>query len=98
MTRPQLSLFAPAPYSDHDTSRDSAQEIGPHLARLEAAVLQRIKCMGGACAHELEAALNLSGNTVRPRLVALAGKGLIRKTDRTRKTPSGRNAAVWETT
>jgi len=94
--RPQLSLFTRAPFSDHATSRDAAVEIGDHLARLESLVLGAVSHDGGMCAFEIEDYLELSGDTVRPRLKALEGKGLIRKTDRTRTTPSGRAAAVWE--
>jgi len=46
-------------------------------------------------AEELESRVFLSGNTIRPRLIALAGKGLIRKSEQRRKTRLGRWAAVW---
>ena len=72
---PQLSLFVRAPYSEPGTSRDAAVAIGPHLERLEAAVLAALRASGGLCAHEVEEATGIAGNTVRPRLVALRGQG-----------------------
>jgi len=37
-----------------------------------------------------------SGNTIRPRLRELEDRGLIRRSTKTRRTLSGRRAAVWE--
>ena len=88
-------LFTPNPFSDPNTSRDSARSIAVHVERLEAAVLDALVLTRGACAFEIEARLKLAGDTVRPRLVSLAGKGLAEKTARTRLTPAGRKAAVW---
>lgn len=37
-----------------------------------------------------------SGNTVRPRLLELEAKGLVRRSHETRRTLSGNEATVWE--
>jgi predicted ArsR family transcriptional regulator len=49
----------------------------------------------GATAEEIEVGLELSGNTVRPRLVELRELGAVVKTDSKRKTRSGRQAVVY---
>jgi len=71
----------------------------PHLERLERRVLNALRIghgsLIGMTAEELESRVFLSGNTIRPRLIALAGKGLIRKSEQRRKTRLGRWAAVW---
>lgn len=50
----------------------------------------------GATLNEIEAALDLSGNTVRPRRLELERKNLIIASGKHRATPSGRLAIVWE--
>lgn len=88
-----------APFAlDSATSKGAAREIEPHLERLEFLVLVAIEFHGGLCAFEIERELGLAGNTVRPRLVALCAKGLIRKTDESRVTPSGRRAVIYKAT
>jgi predicted transcriptional regulator len=51
----------------------------------------------GATLEEIEVALDLSGNTIRPRRVELEAKGFVEDSGRTRKTTSGREAIVWVT-
>ena len=64
-----LPLFEP-PAQPVDTSLAAAAKITQHTARLREAVYLYLKTQGarGATAGELEAALGLSGSTVRPRL------------------------------
>lgn len=93
----QLDLLS-APYSDEGTSREAAQSLHG-LPRLRALVLETIRAEGerGACNHELEGLLMLSGNTVRPRVWELRRLGLIEDSQQRRKTASGRWAVVWRT-
>lgn len=79
------------------TSRDAAADIKPRVATLRGKVLTFVASCGehGATADEIERALAMGGNTVRPRLVELRETGCIFKGDDTRKTASGRAAAVW---
>jgi predicted transcriptional regulator len=71
--------------------------IAPTAGTLRAEVLAYIegRAAMGACAFEVEAALGLSGNTVRPRLRELEDAGHIVKSQERRATPSGRDARVW---
>ena len=69
-----LPLFEP-PAQRIDTSLAAAAKITQHTARLREAVFLYLQTQGarGATAGELEAALGLSGSTVRPRLRELQG-------------------------
>lgn len=49
----------------------------------------------GATLEEMEIALAMPGNTVRPRRQELEKKGLVVDSGRTRPTTSGRSAVVW---
>ena len=95
----QLDIFdTSSPYSDDKTSKQAALSMRHHIQRLERRVLDELWSPFGFTAEELEEATGLSGNTVRPRLVALRAKGLVVKTDEVRPTRSGRTAAVWKRT
>tara|TARA_Y100000310_G_C20687469_1_gene820012 strand:+ start:2949 stop:3299 length:351 start_codon:yes stop_codon:yes gene_type:complete len=59
-------------------------------------VLEYIYKMGGATDAEIQGALKMDGNSERPRRVALTRAGLIEDSGRTRPTPSGRQAVVWQ--
>ena len=88
--------FTGAPHSDPDTSRAAAKAIVPHLERLEQRVLDALAATrSGLTAQELELVTRLSGNTIRPRLIALRARGYVVDSGLTRKTASGRNAVVW---
>ncbi len=86
---------------------EAAARIGPAISKQQALILSALR-RDGATAAELEARTGLAGSSVRPRLVELTGKAatfaslvaepLVVRTDRTRKTRSGRNAAVYELT
>ena len=86
-----------APYAfGSATSKAAAKAVEPRVGTQKYEVLQYIKQCGdrGATDEELELALCLSGDTVRPRRGSLADAWLIRKSG-TRKTTSNRNADVW---
>ena len=92
-----LDLFSAAPWSEPGTSRDAAYDIAPHAGTLRKRVLDAIVEAGafGRCTHELEEALALSGDTVRPRVWELRRAGLIVDSGLRRNTPAGRKAIVW---
>lgn len=97
MSDPVVELDLFPPYSDRDTSLAAAHAIEPHAGRLQQIVLDAIRNAGelGMCNHELEELLDLSGNTVRPRVVELRRAGLVERSEIYRKTPSGRMAIAW---
>ena len=91
--------FTLAPHSDEDTSRAAAKAITPHVERLERLVIGALKDCGPLAAHEIQAALGLSGDTVRPRLVTLRGKELVEESPgQYAVTSSGRSARVYRLT
>jgi hypothetical protein len=49
----------------------------------------------GLTDHEIEMATGLPGDTVRPRRVELARRGLVVRAEWKRPCPSGRLASVW---
>ena len=86
-----------APHNGTQTSKDAAADIRAHAHTLRAKVLAYVASRGddGATAQEIENALGMSGNTVRPRLVELREHGAITASMFTRVTTSGRRAVVW---
>jgi len=95
--RPRIPYRGEAPHNRTATSEAAAREIEPQKGSLQYRVWQYIRSFGrwGATAQEIEHGLNLSGNTVRPRLRELEEMQLIQKTKRTRRTTSGRSAFVY---
>lgn len=49
----------------------------------------------GATDNEIAEALDLDGNSVRPRRKELEEMGMIRNSGKTRNTRSGSNAIIW---
>ena len=93
-----LPLFmVTAPHNGTQTSKDAAADIRAHAHTLRAKVLAFIASRGtyGAITQEIELALDMPGNTVRPRIVELREHGAIEDAGFTRKTHSGRKAQVW---
>lgn len=95
--RPRIPYRGEAPHNESPTSREAAVKIEPKKGSLQHDVWRFIRLRNGhgATAQEVERGLDLSGNTVRPRLRELEEMQLIRKTDRTRETESGRAAVVY---
>ena len=91
-----MITFSP-PAQDRDTSRDAARAIRPNAGTLRAMVRNFIILQGsyGATDQEIQAALNLSGDTERPRRVELWNAGFIIDSGMVRNTPSGLSAVVW---
>lgn len=89
-----------APHNGTPTSREAAEAIAPQIPRLEDIVHLMIKQHGdlGLTDEEIDQIASHYGNikkTLRPRRVALAQRGVIVDSGRTRKTSSNRNAVVW---
>ncbi len=94
------------PYNAHppfvqgsDTSLLAATQIQSSAKTLRQVVLDYLKRLGylGATDEEICEALDMAGNTVRPRRRELELSGQVRKTELRRKTRSGRLAVVWRT-
>lgn len=86
-----------APHNGTRTSVDAAHAIKPHVAAQRGRVLTLLAGRPeGMTAQEIEDALSLTGNSVRPRLVELREGGSVRDSGRTRKSASGRACVVWE--
>jgi hypothetical protein len=86
------------PYQRHSkTSLQAANQIKEPSKSLREQVYGLLKALGenGATDEEIGIALNLPGNTVRPRRRELQLQDRIEITGKTRKTQSGRAAAVW---
>jgi hypothetical protein len=79
-----------------DTSLAASKAIVPHLARLEAAVLNKITtAANGATDYEIECWTNLRHQTASARRRGLVLKGLVEDSGLRRNTDSGRAAVVW---
>lgn len=93
----QLAIEYDPPHSGGLTSQAAAHSIkGERRIRLITRVYSFIHSCGrtGATRDEIEQALNMGGNTVRPRVTELLGAGLIIATTATRPTRSGKAAEV----
>ncbi len=86
-----------APFQRHSPeSRAAARRIEPkaHIAR--GRVLEYIRSRPeGATDQEIQQALDMDPSTERPRRVELWRAKLIVRGPRTRRTSSGRQAAIW---
>lgn len=94
----ELPLFmVTAPNSGSQTSKDAAADIREHAHKQRARVLAFIASRGaqGATDQEIEHALGMVGNSVRPRRGELLENGCIEDSGETRKTVAGRKATVW---
>lgn len=100
---PTLSdLFDTAPPAQpHSaTSQEAADAIRPDSNRLRSVVYAAIRGAGpdGLTDEEGIERTGLSPSTYRPRRVELVAGGMVVDSGRTRKTASGRKAAVWVAT
>lgn len=83
--------------SIRETTHEAGRAIKPTAKTLRARVFMFILAKGetGATLEEMEQALKMPGNTVRPRRVELEDRGLVQDSGRKRLTASGRSAIVW---
>ena len=85
------------PAQNTDTSRAAARAARHSSARVRAMIRNHLVLCGsyGATDPEIQAALNLSGDTERPRRIELWNAGFIVDSGFVRKTDSGLAAVVW---
>ncbi len=93
----QQLLNFEAPHNGTDTSMMAAEEIKPHLGRLQSEVYSYIvkQEVSGATCHEIAQMLNLSLQSATPRVYELRLKGKVRDSGHRRLTPTQRLAIVW---
>ena len=91
-----------APHNGTPTSKEAAVAIEPNAETLRKKILDFLRLCGqdGATDDEIQKALNMTGNTERPRRGELANAGLIFRVCHngcysTRATSSGRKAVLW---
>ena len=78
------------------TSVEAGEKIKPHAETLRDKVLDLLKSRGGFTDIEIQDILQMNPSTQRPRRIELVTAGLVQDSGSVRKTPSGRNATVWE--
>ena len=79
------------------TSVAAKVAIGPVAKNLRQQVFLYLLSLWprGATLNEVEDALSMPGNTVRPRRIELEKKGFVMDSGLRRTTPAGRSAIVW---
>jgi hypothetical protein len=79
------------------TSRTAALKALPRTGSWRAKVYDFIQSQGfnGATDQEIESALKLNGNTVRPTRITLLKDGFIFDSGGTRKNINGNDCIVW---
>lgn len=86
------------PFQAHsDTSREAAVAMKPTAENLRAEVLRFLTERGehGATDEEVQLALDMAGNTQRPRRRELELMDQVVNSGKTRPTQTGRSAVVW---
>jgi len=92
-----LGMFALPAHNGRLTSIAAAREIRPSADNLRQRIYEYVALCGenGATREECEIALELSGSTVRPRVVELMNAGRLREVpETTRATSAGRQARI----
>ena len=79
------------------TSIQAQIKVSPRMSEIRARVYQFIvDCMErGATDQEMQFALNMSGDTLRPARGKLLKDGLIYDSGKTRKNANGNDCIVW---
>jgi transcription initiation factor IIE alpha subunit len=79
------------------TSIAAAQKVLPRTGSLRRKVYEYILNQGlrGATDQEIEKALHIEGNTVRPTRISLVKDGFIMDTGSTRKNQHNNDCIVW---
>ena len=85
----------PVASAPNDTSEAAAEDMKSRAPILRERTFEQISNSTGLTADEIAANLGESILSIRPRVSELAKRGLIIKTDRTRRNHSGKAAIVW---
>lgn len=85
------------PHNGTPASRIAAKLARPFASRQMEAVFDSIESAGayGATDEEMQIALNMTGNSQRPRRCKLVEQGRVKDSGNLRLTSSGRPATVW---
>lgn len=85
------------PHSGSPTSKAAAESMKPHAGQQRELVRRFFAERGelGATQQEVELALGIAGNSVRPRCKELEQSGEVVDSGSTRPTVARRKAAVW---
>jgi hypothetical protein len=78
-----------------ETSLKAALRALPKTGTKRAHLYDYLASCSGATDEEIERALGISGNTVRPTRVSLVRDGLVEDSGLVRPTLSGNDAIVW---
>lgn len=80
-----------------ETSREAALSVVPLLSGMASRILTAIRARGtfGMTCDDVEVVLGMPHQTVSARFRDLFERGMIARTDKKRKTRSGRNAFVY---
>ena len=96
--RKEIGKFSHPDSGAPETQRQSAILIYPRTGTWRLRVLNAIANHGGATDEELYAITGGDENTVRPRRNELMNDGWIEDSGRRRRTPSKKDAVVWDLT
>ena len=77
------------------TSIEAGEAIRPKAETLRERVFELLK-RESLTDHEMQESLRMNPSTQRPRRIELVNLGAVQDSGEVRKTPSGRNATVWE--
>lgn len=84
------------PHQRHSaTSKAAAESVRVRVGPLHQKILAHLRECGGATDEEIMGALDMGGNTQRPRRRELQLMGMVKDSGLTRQTRSGRAAVVW---
>lgn len=97
-----FELFPPlaeawARVTDPPTSHEAAESVrGDRATYLEKLVVKDLKENGPSTTWEISGRTETNWSSIGPRMKPLEKKGLVRKTDKKRLSPNGRNCIVYE--
>jgi predicted ArsR family transcriptional regulator len=77
------------------TSIAAAQRVLPRTGSIRKKIYDYLQATGGATDEQIEDALHISGNSVRPSRGSLVNDGLVYDTGREHPTKSGNMAIIW---
>ena len=89
-----MSLWNTPPTTSDENSKAAAASMIMRAGTIRRMVAKKIAETGPVAAWELEQMLNMSGNTIRPRIWELYHRHVIYRAEEKGVTPSGR--ACWK--